>query len=272
MLNPKLAALVSAPDANDNKYTRGVVGLVVGSDEFPGAAVLAVTAAIRTGIGMVRYLGPVRVATGILPKRPEIVLTEGAVDAWVFGSGVDASRSTEQVAHIRRLAPSAPLAVIDAGALQIVDFAQLAGRAVLTPHVGELERLLARLGSPIAASEIAADAKSAAQEAARLTGQVVLLKGSMTQIASPGGALREVGPNSAALATAGTGDVLAGLLGALLAANANALAEGNANIEDVAELAVRIHSRAAENAYKLGPVAALDVAEGIRDVMRGLGA
>lgn len=272
MLNPKLAALVSAPGANDNKYTRGVVGLVVGSDEFPGAAVLAVTAAIRAGIGMVRYLGPAAIATEILPKRPEIVLTDGKVDAWVFGSGVDASRSTQQVSNIRRLAPSAALAVIDAGALEIVDFTEMSGRAVLTPHAGELERLLNKLGSPVSKAEIADNPQSAAQLAARLTGQVVLLKGSMTQIASPTGEVREVGPNSAALATAGTGDVLAGLLGALLAANAPALAEGNATLEDVAELAVRIHSSAAENCHKLGPVAALDVAEGIREVMRGLGA
>lgn len=272
MLIPKLAALVSAPDANDNKYTRGLVGLVVGSDEFPGAAVLAVTAAIRAGIGMVRYLGPATIANEILPKRPEMVIGEGSADAWVFGSGVDAGRSAEQVANIKRLANSAVLSVIDAGALEIVDFASIAGRAVLTPHAGELERLLTRLGSPISKADIAADPGAAAQAAARLTGQIVLLKGSLTQIASPSGELREVGPNSAALATAGTGDVLAGLLGALLAANAPALAEGNATLEDVAELAVIIHSSAADSAHKLGPVAALDVAEGIREVMRGLGA
>ena len=272
MLNPTLAALIHAPKANDNKYTRGVVGLVVGSDEFPGAAILAVTAAIRTGIGMARYVGPEHIASDLLPKRPEVVLGSGPADAWVFGCGVDSIRSTEQVAQIADLAPKAKFLVADAGALSIIDFAGLSGRAILTPHSGELERLLARLGSPLSPAEIAVDPAGAAQIAAKLTAQIVLLKGNVTQIASPSGEVRGIGPNSTALATAGTGDVLAGLLGALLAANAHALAEGTADLMDLAELAVVIHSRAADEAHKHGPVAALDVAEGIRSVMGELGA
>lgn len=272
MLNPKLAALIHAPNANDNKYTRGVVGLVVGSDEFPGAAILAVTAAIRAGIGMARYVGPERIANELLPKRPEVVLGEGPADAWVLGCGVDPIRSSEQAAQITSLAPTAKFIVADAGALSLIDFANLQGRAILTPHAGELERLFARLGAPLSSEEIAADPAGAALAAARLTRQIVLLKGSVTQIASPSGEVRGIGPNSAALATAGTGDVLAGLLGALLAANAPALAEGTADLMDIAELAVIVHSRAAEDAHKRGPVAALDVAEGIRSVMGELGA
>lgn len=272
MLTPKLAALVHAPKASDNKYTRGVVGFVVGSEEFPGAAVLAVTAAIRAGIGMARYVGPERIASDLLPKRPEIVLGNGPADAWVFGCGVDPIRSTDQVAQITSLAPTAKFSVADAGALGIIDFASLSGRAILTPHAGELERLLTRLSSPLSVADIAADPAGAALAAAKLTGHIVLLKGSVSQIASPTGEVRGIGPNSAALATAGTGDVLAGLLGALLAANAPALAEGTADLLDIAELAVIIHSRAAQEAHKRGPVAALDVAEGIRSVMGELGA
>ena len=91
-----------------------------------------------------------------------------------------------------------------------------------------------------------------------------LVIGVTTLIADPLGEVRAVGPNSTALATAGTGDVLAGILGALLATNA----DSQPNLLDVAELAVIIHSEAATRAAAAGPVVALDVAEQVRTVIR----
>ncbi|MDQ2670862.1 MAG: NAD(P)H-hydrate dehydratase, partial [Gemmatimonadota bacterium] len=82
-----MSEAIRAPRVGDDKYTRGVVGMRTGSDAYPGAAVLGVEAAWRTGIGMVRYVGPDRAALLVLQRRPETVLGEGRVQAWVIGSG-----------------------------------------------------------------------------------------------------------------------------------------------------------------------------------------
>ncbi|MBU4465924.1 MAG: NAD(P)H-hydrate dehydratase, partial [Actinobacteria bacterium] len=79
------------PTNADDKYSRGVVGIRTGSDAYPGAAVLGVEAAWRTGIGMVRYLGPDRPTALVLHRRPETVTADGRVQAWVIGSGTDAA-------------------------------------------------------------------------------------------------------------------------------------------------------------------------------------
>lgn len=269
MLRPELLDRLREPTATDNKYTRGVVGFVTGSDQYPGAAILGVTAAMRCGIGMVRYLGPTRVGHLLLEVRPEAVLGVGRADVWVLGSGVSAEHEQDapEVLDILTQFSDGPIAVVDAGALAMVDFAQHPARTVLTPHAGELATLLTRLGHPLTRAEIENSAEKSALLAAKLTDCHVLLKGSISTLASAGGEVRSLGPLSAQLATAGTGDVLAGMLGSLLAANSAAALASETVFLDVIELAVELHSLAAEFAHRQGPVSALDVAESIRQTI-----
>src|SRR3954470_13754689 len=79
------------PEASDDKYSRGVLGVLTGSAQYPGAAVLGVEAAARTGAGMVRYLGDAEAARLVLQRRPEIVTAPGRVQAWLIGSGMAAA-------------------------------------------------------------------------------------------------------------------------------------------------------------------------------------
>ena len=90
MFTPEMLALLKPPTAQDDKYSRGVVGFRTGSVEYPGAAILGVTAAMRTGVGMIRYWGPSEVSNLLLEVRPEVVCGEGKVQAAVLGSGVPA--------------------------------------------------------------------------------------------------------------------------------------------------------------------------------------
>ena len=258
MIPERLSYLLHEPQTGDDKYSRGVVGFVTGSGRFPGAAVLGVTAAMRTGVGMVRHVAPASVTNLLLEVRPEVVTGFGRAQAWVLGSGVPVDDEV-QAAHILEAAAQPCPLVIDAGALELVDYLDLASQTcILTPHAGELARLLDRFGKHLDLDYEAVVA------AAAITNQVVMLKGNTTLIAYPLGEVRAVGPNSTALASAGTGDVLAGILGALLAANATS----EPNLLDVAELAVNIHSEAATRAAEAGPVVALDVAEQVRAVVR----
>lgn len=79
---------IHEPKVTDSKYTRGVVGLITGSVQYPGAAVLSTTAAARSNIGMVRYLGPQHAQDLVLQALPEATMGKGRVEAWVVGSGV----------------------------------------------------------------------------------------------------------------------------------------------------------------------------------------
>ena len=258
MIPERLSHLLHEPQAGDDKYSRGVLGFVTGSERFPGAAILGVTAAMRVGVGMIRHVAPVSVTNLLLEVRPESVAGFGRAQAWVLGSGVPVDDEV-QVANIREAASQNCALVIDAGALELIDYSSLAPEScILTPHAGELARLLDRFGKHFDLDYEAVVA------AAAITNQVVMLKGNMTLIADPNGEVRAVGPSSTALATAGTGDVLAGIVGSLLATNS----VGEQNLLDVAELAVLIHSEAATRAAETGPVAALDVAEQVRTVVR----
>ena len=268
MAHEYLNQLLTAPAADDNKYSRGVVGFITGSREYPGAALLGVTGAVRTGVGLVRYLGPSEPANLVLLSRPETVIQPGPADAWVVGSGMPVTAFTETV--LQNIYDFG-LVVIDAAALTQVDYSKLSGRAILTPHSGELARLLRQLGQQ--ASAIAAlSTLQAAKLAAERTGQVVVLKGHQTIVAEPDAEPVVLPPASSWLATAGTGDVLAGILGALLAVHAKAILTQSLKISEVTELAVRVHSLAAEIAIQDGPPAALDVAEAVRLAVRQLAA
>lgn len=247
--------------AEDDKYSRGVVALRTGSAAYPGAAVLGVEAAWRTGAGFVRYVGESRAADAVLARRPETVVGadtgRSRIDAWVIGSGTDAAhRTIVESAALRTILTGAAPVVVDAGALDLVPDAS--APLLLTPHTGEFARLRELLEIP-ATGDRAADAAAVARE----TGAVVLLKGARTAIAAPDGAAIEVVTGTGWLATAGTGDVLAGILGALIAANPDAaLAEVAASGAWLHGFAARLAAGQTDEAPG-HPIVALDVAEAL---------
>jgi hydroxyethylthiazole kinase-like uncharacterized protein yjeF len=258
------ARLLRKPRVEDDKYSRGVVGFVTGSEGYPGAAILGVTAAIRVGIGMVRYLGPESVSNLLIESRPEVVLQSGRCQSWVVGSGISIESAGEQAARIVELAGQPGYLVVDAGALDLIDFSNCKANCVLTPHSGELSRLLGRLGVNLSREQIEADRVAAALLAGELTGQTILLKGSRSVLAF-GSQAKALPAAPAALATAGTGDVLAGVLGALIAANFDALSRAELSLADIVEGAVALHSAAAESIH--GPLAALDLTNEIQKLV-----
>ncbi len=259
-MTTKYANLLHRPKAQDDKYSRGVVGFVTGSEGYPGAAILGVTAAMRVGVGMVRYLGPTSVSNLVVEARPEAVLQNGRCQAWVVGSGVSIEAALDQIERIRALCLQEGYLVVDAGALEIIDFQNCKAACVLTPHSGELARLLTRLGVETSRDAVDANREASAQLAAQLTGQIVLLKGHQNVLAFNGHAF--VLPEApAALATAGTGDVLAGVIGALIAGNFDQLQSGQMRLAQIVEGAVALHSDAATSIR--GPLTALDLANAI---------
>lgn len=255
---------IAVPTESDDKYSRGVLGVVTGSKRYPGAAVLGVEAAMRTGVGMVRYLGPDSVARLVMQRRPEIVTADGRVQAWLIGSGMDAAARTkgERSRLVDALAQDVPI-VIDAGALDLLDRAR--GTVVITPHARELARVLDE-----APETILDDPASAASRACETLGVTVLLKGHRTHVAGTDGTRLVVGAAPAWLATAGSGDTLGGILGALLATHAGELAADASLVPRLAASAAVLHGLAATRASGGGPIAALDVAEALPAVIAAL--
>ncbi|WP_374315915.1 NAD(P)H-hydrate dehydratase [Microbacterium sp.] len=250
------------PTASDDKYSRGVLGVRTGSDAYPGAAVLGVEAAWRTGVGMVRYVGPERPTSLVLARRPETVAAEGRVQAWLIGSGTDAStRPAHETEALRGILHDTDPVVVDAGALDLA--ADATAPRILTPH----EREHARLRSALGLGHPPDDRAAAARETADATGAVLLLKGSTTIVAAPGAAAIEVSAGTPWLATAGTGDVLAGVIGALVAsAVADGRATDAASLAGLAASGAWLHGHAGRLASADrggGPVTALDVAEAL---------
>ena len=266
------------PVADDDKYSRGVVGVVAGSDAYPGAAALVASGAVRAGAGMVRYVGPRRAQDLVLSHRPECVVHDPGdaaeslprAQAWVVGPGV--ADYPEQDAAIGSVIASGAPMVVDAGALEAVARSRASGsreaaadRVLLTPHAEELMRTLQALRHDVTVMDIAADRGGHARLLAETARATVLLKGARTVVASPGGLLIELPEAPAWLATAGSGDVLAGIAGTLLAAGLTAA--------DAGAGAAWIHARAAEVAGGGGPVAALAIADALpRTIARMLGA
>jgi hydroxyethylthiazole kinase-like uncharacterized protein yjeF len=256
---PDIEAWWPRLEAASEKYTRGVVGIATGSATYPGAAVLSVGGALAGPAGMVRYAGGA--AGHVLRHHPSVIATKrvaeaGRVQAWVCGSGLgtDEAAATE----LRTvLATSLPV-VLDADALTLlVDGSmadQLRGRdapIVVTPHDREFARL--------AGGEPGADRVGAALRLASWMNAVVLLKGDRTVVATPAGHAWANPTGTPALATGGTGDVLAGLLGSLLAARVSP--------ERAAVAAAYLHGLAGREAARRGPVTAPDVATALRDVV-----
>lgn len=243
------AAVIRIPGVDDDKYRRGVLGVITGSDHYPGAAVLGVEAALRTGLGMVRYLGPDRATGLVLQRRPEAVPVRGRVQAWLLGSGMDPFER-DPGPMLEALAEPVP-AVLDGGALDLHDRAN--GPVVLTPHHRELARVLRADLEPIAA-EPAQWARIAADD----LGVTVLLKGHTTFVAGPG-VLYSVRSAPTWLATAGAGDALGGILGALVATNAESIAADPNRLAELAASAALIHGLAARRASAGGPLTILDL-------------
>lgn len=258
-----VARLWPVPTAADDKYSRGVLGIIAGSQDYPGAAVLAVTAAVEAGAAMVRYVGPPGPTALVAAAAPEAVPGVGRVQAWVIGPGLvvadgdggDRLDRSQREAIAAALAADVPV-LIDAGGLDLLadDLGMRSGRpTLLTPHAGECARLL---GTERAA--VLADPVGHAQELAERTGAVVLLKGATTVVVSPSSAARPVYSQADApawLATAGAGDVLAGVVGTLLAAGLPPAEAG--------ALGALVHGVAAGNANPGGPLRALAVAHAV---------
>lgn len=250
-----VAGALGALPAETDKYRRGVVGVVAGSERYPGAAMLAVRGALRTGCGYVRLLAPRAVADPVRAAYPEVVAAERTgdlprADAWVVGPGLgDEARDAVEAA----LATGRPV-VADADAIQ--PGLAYGPHVVVTPHTGEFERL-----TGVPRDEAERDRLGAARRAAREHGCVVLLKGATTVVAGPDGAW--VSPaGTPLLATAGTGDVLSGVVGALLSRGGD--------VATAAAAGAWLHGVAARLAGGDPPVAvtALDVAERLPDAAR----
>ena len=275
-----LAALLPHPGRRSHKYSRGVLGVVAGSQEYPGAAVLACRGALAAGAGMVRYLGPPDVADLVRRSCPEVVCGSGSaadahVQAWLLGPGID-EHAHEQLERVRDAAATGLPVVADAGALPALPRA-LAPHFVLTPHAGELVTLLAGYGAAPGRPGVEGATLAAARRASDLTGATVLLKGATTLVAAPSGAVFSQADATPWLATAGSGDVLAGILGALLAQLAGVpetFASLGIRADDrwagIAALAASVHGRAGSLASDGGPVTASDVAQSVRGVMAKL--
>ena len=201
-----VAALLPRPASDAHKYTRGVVGVRAGSIDYPGAALLSVAGAGCGLAGMVRYVGDDEVASRVRETHPEVV-GEGKVQAWVVGSG---SGEDAEATLDAALADEVPL-VVDADALIHAERAS-GVPLVLTPHAGELARMLGTDRDLVEAQPL-----QHARDAAEKYAAVVLLKGRHTLIAAPDGRVRVTTTGTPWLATAGAGDVLGGLIGALLA-------------------------------------------------------
>lgn len=266
------ARLWPVPGPADQKYSRGVLGVVAGGEQYTGAPVLAVTAAVSAGAGMVRYVGPERPTDLIRTAVPEAVFGEGRVQAWVVGPGLDVRDGSADGARQRSAAQaaidSAEPCVVDAGGLDLVS-APLTAPTLLTPHAGELARLLSRLdpaaGGTVERFTVEAAPLRHARRLADLTGATVLLKGYTTLVVPPSSAglpVRSQSDAPAWLATAGAGDVLAGLAGTLLAAGLSPL--------DTGSVAALVHGLSASAANPGGPIRALDVAHGIPGVVAQL--
>ncbi|WP_425412593.1 NAD(P)H-hydrate dehydratase [Micromonospora halophytica] len=247
---------------SSEKYSRGVVGVATGSRTYPGAAVLSVAGALAGPTGLVRYAGGAR--SDVVRRHPSVIATDrvagaGRVQAWVCGSGLGTG---EQAAAELRAVLAAPVPVVlDADALTLLVDGSLADRLrdrdapiVVTPHDREFTRLCGE--------EPGADRVAAVLRLAAWMNATVLLKGDRTVIGTPDGRAYVNPTGSPALATGGTGDVLAGLLGSLLAAG---LAP-----EQAAATAAYLHGLAGRQAARGGPVTAPDVAAALRPVIAPL--
>ena len=282
------------PSADEDKYRRGVVGVVAGSDTYPGAGLLATLAASNTGVGMVRLNSTRRVEDLVLHYAPGVVTVGGRIQSGVIGPGC----TNERYEDCRELAQfcidsKLPL-VIDAGALDLVrslvDYADAHSRSlsrtILTPHHGEAARLLTQFGHQLSRADVDANPAASAKELASLTGAIILLKSATTLCSylhhDQGSRTQEIAsiPQETPWAgVAGSGDVLAGTV-AGIAAGFQARAErrqGNPSISEaecstLASLGAWVHAQAALRASmglegKMRPIQAIDIARALPEII-----
>ncbi|WP_329383075.1 NAD(P)H-hydrate dehydratase [Streptomyces sp. NBC_01716] len=253
-----VARLLPVPTGESDKYRRGVVGVVAGSARYPGAAVLAVAGALHGGAGAVRYVGPA--GDAVIARFPETLVhagppaKAGRVQAWVVGPGLGDEPGVRDA-----VASDVPV-LIDADGLRGLDAGAVRARTaptLLTPHAGEAAALL---GVP--REEVEAGRLAAVRELTARYGATVLLKGSTTLVASPDTAdpVRVNPTGTPWLATAGSGDVLSGLTGSLLAAGLTA--------RDAGSVGAYLHGLAARAAAQGAPVSAEDVGAALRGAWR----
>jgi ADP-dependent NAD(P)H-hydrate dehydratase / NAD(P)H-hydrate epimerase len=270
-----VSALLPTAHAESDKYSRGVVGIVAGSATYTGAALLATGGALRAGAGMVRFVSVAHAAELVRARWPEAVVTvlpasgdadvlgAGRVQAWVVGPGMGTDAFAERlVAQV--LSTDVPV-VVDADALTIVarNPELVSGRSaptVLTPHAGELTRLLGL--EPNQRVDVEARRLEHAHIAAERLQATVLLKGSTTVITAPAGLTRINSTGTSWLATAGSGDVLSGITGALLAGGLSAL--------DAASCAAYLHGAAGRLAAQGAPITAEDIVACLPAAIRSL--
>lgn len=218
VLAADVRSTLELPGEEDDKYRRGVVQLATGSLTYPGAAVLSAQASCRAGAGMVRYAGPERVAAAVLAVRPEVVHGHGQYQCLVIGSGIPDARDDDRGGLLAEALERGVPAIVDAGALSLVEPGMKG--VVVTPHARELAGLMRRLGlADWSAEDVARSEGEAAIEASELLGCTVLLKGRVTYVVEGADRRKLRAPNSW-LATAGTGDVLAGIIGTIVAGQA----------------------------------------------------
>ncbi|WP_349930337.1 NAD(P)H-hydrate dehydratase [Glutamicibacter mishrai] len=280
-------------DAGRHKYQRGVLGLIAGSDLYPGAAQLTAKAAVNCGVGLLRTHVPESVRPLVAASVPESVPLDdeqikealsssrrhlhgkGAkISAWAIGPGLDGR--TPPTGVIAEVFASRQPAVIDASGLEVVPTGPSEQPRVLTPHSKELRMLLGRAGVKVTPDEIEQDPIRWTRWAALAYNAVVLLKGPTTYIVAPNGTSLVVSHSAPQLATAGSGDVLTGILGYLLSDNSLTGTQGlrtvpNRRIMELAACAAIIHGHLGRVAAEDGTVSASRLIDNLPKVMKHFG-
>jgi NAD(P)H-hydrate repair Nnr-like enzyme with NAD(P)H-hydrate dehydratase domain len=219
---------------------------------------------------MARFHSSSGLAHLVLHDAPEAVVQPGPVTAWLAGSGIHHKKYSDFTTYLRHrwfvlLNRQTVPTVLDAGALSLAG--KLHQPTLITPHAGELARLLSSHAITVSAEAIEADPQLWAQKTAQLLNVTVLLKGSHTVVAQ-GDRVISLPVATPWLATAGTGDVLAGIIGALVATNYIEILNSPSHLADVAAAAAYIHNQAALLASGGAPISASQISEFIPDVIR----
>jgi hydroxyethylthiazole kinase-like uncharacterized protein yjeF len=262
------------PRGESDKYRRGVVGIVAGSDTYTGAAQLSVGGALSVGIGMVRFVSVAHPAEMVRQRWPEAVVTAihrgdgaamldaGRVQAWVVGPGIGTDTDAGRLVAAA-LGTDVPVLVDADGITWLAQHRELLqGRAaptLLTPHAGEFARLVGTDRDDVEARRL-----DHARDAAAKLGVTILLKGSTTVVATPTGQVRVNSASTPYLATAGSGDVLSGICGALLAGGLDAL--------DAGSVGAFVHGMAAVLAAGRpeAAITSMDIAAAVPDAIRAI--
>lgn len=252
------ARCIIVPSELDHKYSRGTLGVITGSAQYPGAAVLTTRAAFATGLGALRFHSNSGLAHLVLHQTPEALVQPGPVTAWLAGSGINSKKYSDITTWLRHrwyllLNRQSVPTLLDAGALYLAG--SLEQPTLITPHSGELSRLLAQRGITASAELIESNPREWAQRSSEALAVTVLLKGSRTFVAHDDYVI-ELPVATPWLATAGSGDVLAGIIGALIATNYIEILNNPNRLADVAATGAFIHNRAAIAASAGGPISA----------------